>query len=139
MSDLIIFDIAGSGMQAQTLRMNLVASNMANADAVSSSINEVYKSRQPVFKTIMHQLSGPTIAGTASVKVAGVVESNAPVFPEYAPNHPMANEEGYIYRSNVNSVEEMANMISASRSFQNNVEVINTSKKMLSAIINLGK
>jgi len=139
MSDLKIFDIAGSGMQAQTLRMNLIASNMANAEAVSSSINEVYKSRQPVFKTIMLQQSGQTATGTASVKVAGVVESKAPVFPEYAPNHPMANEEGYIYRSNVNSVEEMANMISASRSFQNNVEVINTSKKMLSAIINLGK
>lgn len=141
MSDLKIFDIAGSGLQAQTMRMNLIASNMANADAVSSSINEVYKSRQPVFQTVMKSVTGqnlPDNAG-AGVKVAGVVESKAPVFPEYAPNHPMANEEGYIFRSNVNTVEEMANMISASRSFQNNVEVINSSKRMLTAIINLGK
>ena len=139
MSDLKIFDIAGSGLQAQTMRMNLVASNMANADAVSSSLNEVYKSRQPFFKTIMQGFSGQTNPGSAGVQVAGVVESKQPVFPEYAPNHPLANEEGYIFRSNVNTVEEMANMISASRSFQNNIEVINSSKRMLTSIINLGK
>jgi len=71
--------------------------------------------------------------------MAGVVESNAPVFPEYAPHHPQANEEGYIFRSNVNAVEEMANMISASRSFQNNVEVIKSSQRMMTSLINLGK
>ena len=139
MSDLKIFDIAGSGLTAQSMRMNLIASNMANAEAVSSSLNEVYKARQPVFKTVMQGFTGNTNPGSAGVKVAGVVESQTPVFPEYAPNHPMANEDGYIFRSNVNSVEEMANMISASRSFQNNIEVINSSKRMLTAIINLGK
>lgn len=141
MSDFKIFDIAGSGMQAQTMRMNLIASNMANADSVSSSINEVYKSRQPVFKTMMNQMAGQNNAGQggAGVQMVAVVESKTPVFPEYAPNHPMANDEGYIFRSNVNSVEEMANMISAQRSFQNNVDVINTSKRMLTAVINLGK
>jgi len=139
MSDLKIFDIAGSGLTAQSMRMNLIASNMANAEAVSSSINEVYKARQPVFKAVMDGFTGNTNPGSAGVKVAGVVESTTPVFPEYAPNHPMANEDGYIFRSNVNSVEEMANMISASRSFQNNIEVINSSKRMLTAIINLGK
>ncbi len=139
MSDLKIFDIAGSGLTAQSMRMNLIASNMANAEAVSSSLNEVYKARQPVFKTVMDGFAGNTNPGSAGVKVTGVVESKTPVFPEYAPNHPMANEDGYIFRSNVNSVEEMANMISASRSFQNNIEVINSSKRMLTAIINLGK
>lgn len=142
MADFKLFDIAGSGMRAQNLRMNLIASNMANADAVSSSLGEVYKSRQPVFKTVMQQQAGAPMARGevgAGVEMVGVVESSKPVFPEYAPTHPMANEEGYIFRSNVNTVEEMANMISASRSFQNNVEVINTSKRMMTALINLGK
>lgn len=142
MSDFKIFDIAGSGMQAQTLRMNLVSSNLANADAISSSIDEVYRSRQPVFKTMMNNIAGQTNATGAAgvgVQMTGVLESNTPVFPEYAPTHPQANDEGYIFRSNVNTVEEMANMISASRSFQNNVDVINTSKKMMMAVINLGK
>ena len=140
MSDLKIFEIAGSGMQAQNLRMNLIASNIANADAVSSSLNEVYKSRQPVFKTMMMQAAGQsTLPGSGTgVQVAGVVESQAPVFPEYAPNHPLANEEGYIFRSNVNSVEEMANMISASRSFQNNLEILNTSRDLLIRALSLG-
>ena len=145
MSDFKIFDIAGSGMKAQNLRMNLIASNMANADSVSSSQGEVYKSRQPVFKTMMDNIGNPLGRPNANgsvgvgVKMAGVLESKAPVFPEYSPNHPQANKDGYIFRSNVNTVEEMANMISASRSFQNNVEVINTSKKMMMSVINLGK
>jgi flagellar basal-body rod protein FlgC len=141
MSDFKIFEIAGSGMAAQNQRMNLIASNIANADAVSSSQGEVYKSRQPVFKTIYEQAGSQIGRGssTASVEMAGVVESKAPVFPEYSPNHPMANAQGYIFRSNVNSVEEMANMISASRSFQNNVEVIKSSQRMMMSLINLGK
>lgn len=141
MSDFKIFDIAGSGMHAQNVRMNLVASNMANADAISSSIEETYKSRQPVFKTMMDNAGSQVGRGNhgVGVKVAGVIESKTPIFPEYAPTHPMANEDGYIFRSNVNTVEEMANMISASRSFQNNVEVINSTKQMMMRVINLGK
>ncbi|MGD2119599.1 MAG: flagellar basal body rod protein FlgC [Chromatiales bacterium] len=137
MSEFTIFDIAGSGLKAQNLRMNLVASNMANADAISSSINETYKSRQPVFKAVMDQLNHKNPA--PGVKVAGVVESDAPILKEYSPNHPMADENGYIYRSNVNVVEEMANMISASRSYESNIEVINATKRMMNAVINLGK
>lgn len=141
MSDFKIFDIAGSGLKAQNMRMNLIASNIANADSVSSSQGEVYKSRQPVFKTMM-QNAGSQVGRNnpgSGVEMVAVVESKAPVFPEYSPNHPMANEDGYIFRSNVNTVEEMANMISAQRSFQNNIDVIKSSQRMMTSIINLGK
>jgi len=137
MSSLKIFDIAGSGMSAQNLRMNLVASNLANVDAVSSSLEQTYRSRQPVFRAVMDQLQ-PQGAATG-VQMAGVVESQAPLVREYAPEHPMADQDGYIYRPNVNTVEEMANMIAASRAYQNNVEVINAARQMLTATINLGR
>jgi flagellar basal-body rod protein FlgC len=132
-----IFDTASSGMSAQSLRLNLVASNMANADAVSSSIDQTYRARQPVFKTVLDQLN-PDAAATG-VQMAGVVESQAPLVQEYAPDHPLANEEGYIFRPNVNMVEEMANMMSASRSYQSNVEVANAAKQLLIATIQMGQ
>ncbi len=137
MSSMKIFDIAGSGMTAQNLRMNLVASNLANVDAVSSSIDQTYKARQPVFRAVMDALNAK--APASGVQMAGVVESNAPLVREHSPHHPMADEQGYIYRPNVNVMEEMANMISASRSYQNNVEVINAARQMMTATINLGK
>ncbi|MCK5121162.1 MAG: flagellar basal body rod protein FlgC [Methylomarinum sp.] len=133
-----IFDIAGSGMNAQSLRLNLVASNISNANSVSSSIDEVYKSRQPVFaadfKSIMDKHNA-----TSKVNVKGVVESQAPAVMEYAPNHPMADDKGYIFKPNVNTVEEMANMMSASRSYQNNVEVLNTAKEMMLKTLRMGQ
>lgn len=137
MSSFKVFDIAGSGMSAQNLRMNLVASNLANVDAVSSSTAGTYRSRQPVFQTVLDQ-QNPRGAATG-VRMTGVVESPAPLTREHAPHHPMADGEGYIYRPNVNPVEEMANMVSASRSYQNNVEVINAARQMLAALINLGR
>ena len=137
MSSFKIFDIAGSGMNAQNLRMNLVASNLANVDAVSSSIDQTYRARQPVFKAVMEEFNARNPA--VGVRMAGVVESQAPLVREYAPHHKMADEEGYIYRPNVNMVEEMANMISASRAYQNNVEVLNATRQMLTATINLGR
>ena len=137
MSSFKVFDIAGSGMSAQNLRMNLVASNLANVDAVSSSTEATYRSRQPVFQTVLDQQNPDGV--TAGVRMAGVVESPTPLVRDYAPHHPMADEEGYIYRPNVNPIEEMANMISASRSYQNNVEVINSARQMLAALINLGR
>jgi flagellar basal-body rod protein FlgC len=137
MSSMKIFDIAGSGMQAQSLRLNLVASNMANVDAVSSSVEETYRSRQPVFRAVLDQMN--TRGAAEGVRMVGVVESQAPLVGEYAPDHPMANDEGYIFRPNVNMVEEMANMISASRAYQNNVQVINASRQMMTAVINLGR
>jgi len=133
-----IFDIAGSGMNAQSLRLNLVASNISNANSVSSSIDDVYRSRQPVFqaefKNIMNQNDS-----SSKVNVLGVVESDAPAVMEYAPNHPMADATGYIYKPNVNTVEEMANMMSASRSYQNNVEVLNTAKQLMLQTLKMGQ
>ena len=137
MSSFSIFDIAGSGMNAQNLRMNLVASNMANVDAVSSSMEQTYRSRQPVFRALMDDFQQD--APATGVQMVGVVESQAPLVREFAPDHPMANEEGYIFKPNVNAVEEMANMISASRAYQGNVEVLNAARQMMSATINLGR
>jgi flagellar basal-body rod protein FlgC len=132
-----IFDTAASGMSAQSLRLNTVASNMANVDSVSSSIEETYKARQPVFSALLNQLNPDEPA--VGVQVKGVVESKAPLNMEYAPNHPKANAEGYIFRPNVNVMEEMANMISASRSYQSNVEVVNTAKQLMVATLRLGE
>jgi flagellar basal-body rod protein FlgC len=137
MSSFRIFDLAGSGMNAQNLRLNIVASNLANVDAVSSSIGETYRARQPVFRAMLDQADPRNPA--VGVRMAGVVESDAPLVREYAPNHAMADEDGYIYRPNVNVVEEMANMISASRAYQNNVEVLNATRQMLVATINIGR
>jgi flagellar basal-body rod protein FlgC len=137
MSSFKIFDIAGSGMNAQNLRMNVVASNLANVDAVSSSVGETYRARQPVFRAVLDQANSANPA--VGVQMAGVVESQAPLVREYAPEHAKADGDGYIYRPNVNVVEEMANMISASRAYQNNVEVLNATRQMLSATINLGR
>ncbi len=133
-----IFDIAGSGMNAQSLRLNLVASNISNANSVSSSVDEVYKSRQPVFAAELKDAMNKNDAAS-KVNVLGVVESQAPAVMEYAPNHPMADKEGYIYKPNVNTIEEMANMMSASRSYQNNVEVLNTAKQLMIQTLRMGQ
>jgi flagellar basal-body rod protein FlgC len=137
MSMFKIFDTAASGMSAQNQRLNLVASNMANVDSVSSSVEETYRARQPVFQSMLNQFNPDEPA--VGVQLQGVIESQAPLRMEYAPDHPLANEEGYIFRPNVNMVEEMANMISASRSYQSNVEVINAAKQLVSATLRLGE
>jgi len=138
MSSLSIFNIASSGMNAQSLRLNLVASNISNANSISSSIDEVYKSRQPVFATELKNTLDKNSAAVG-VEIKGVVESDAEPIMEYLPHHPMANDEGYIFKPNVNMVEEMANMMSASRSYQNNVEVFNTSKELILKTLNMGQ
>lgn len=138
MSALNIFDIAGSGMNAQSLRLNLVASNLANANSVSSSQGSVYKSRQPVFGAELKNVIDAQ-NGASKVEVRGIVESKAPPVMEYAPNHPMADKDGYIFKPNVNSVEEMANMMAASRSYQNNIEVLNTAKQMMLQTLRMGQ
>lgn len=132
-----IFDIAGSGMSAQTVRLNTTASNLANADSVASDPTAAYKARHPVFKAVQAAL-GSQQTGTA-VQVAGVAQSTAQAEARYEPGNPMANAEGYVYGSNVNVVEEMVDMISASRSYQNNVEVMNTSKELMLATLKLGQ
>ena len=138
MSAFSVFDIAGSGMNAQSLRLNLVASNISNANSVASSADTVYKSRQPIFAA---ELQGALNKQNAAskVNVLGVVKNQAPPVMEYNPNHPMADATGYIYKSNVNTVEEMANMLSASRSYQNNVEVLNTAKQLMLQTLKMGQ
>ena len=139
MASFKIFDVAGSGMNAQMVRLNITASNLANADSVSSSIEQTYKSRQPVFAA-QFQNAFDRLHGTATkVNILGVVESKAPLQMEYAPHHPMANEQGYIFKPNVNTVEDLANMIAASRSYQNNIEVLNTAKELMLQTLRLGQ
>lgn len=137
MSLFNVFEIAGSAMSAQNTRLNVTASNVANADSVAASAEDAYKSRQPVFAAMMDSLGvKPEKVG---VEMAGIVESGAENTMRYAPGHPYANEDGYIFESNVNVIEEMTNLISASRSYQNNVEVINTSKQMLLQTLKMGE
>lgn len=137
MSLFNVLDIAGSGMSAQALRLNTTASNLANAESASSSSGETYRARQPVFAAMIKAL-GESPSGTG-VQVKGIVESQAPLRQQYEPGHPLANEEGYIFLPNVSMVEEMANMISASRSYQSNSEVAKTSKQLLMRTLSLGE
>lgn len=137
MSMFKVFDIAGSAMSAQSVRLNTTASNLANAESVGSSEETTYKARHPVFAAMLNAMHGSNEG--VGVRVLGVVESQEPVQQRYAPENPMANAEGYIFQPNVNPVDEMVNMISASRSYQNNVEVMNTSKQMLLATLRLGQ
>jgi flagellar basal-body rod protein FlgC len=134
-----IFDVAGSGMSAQTTRLNLVASNMANAETVSSSTGETYRARQSIFAEVLDGAMANQQSAAKKVRVLGVVESQSPLRSEYAPQHPMANQDGYIFKPNVNVVEEMANMMSASQSYKNNVEVLNTAKQLLQQTLKIGQ
>jgi flagellar basal-body rod protein FlgC len=138
MSMFKVFDIAGSALSAQSVRLNVTASNLANAESVSSSSGETYKARQPVFAAMLDK-AGMNEQPGVGVEVRGIVESDAPLRKQYEPEHPMADADGYVYRPNVNVVEEMANMISASRSYQSNVEVINTAKQLMLKTLNLGQ
>lgn len=134
MSLFNVFNVAGSAMSAQSQRLNVVTSNLANADSVTSSEGTPYKAKQVVFSAV-------PVAGTTStaVKVNEVVEDTNPPKLMYDPKHPMADEKGYVAMPNVNVVEEMVNMISASRSYQNNVEVMNAAKTMLLKTLTLGQ
>jgi len=136
MSSFRIFDIAAAGMSAQSVRLNTVASNLANAESVSGNPNSVYRARHPVFQAAQGTAAdGPG----ASVEVRGIVESQAAPERRYDPANPLADGNGYVYAPNVNTVEEMVDMISASRSYQNNVEVMNTARNLLLATLKLGQ
>lgn len=131
-----IFDVAGSAMMAQSQRLNIVASNMANADSVTSSFGEAYKAKQVVFEAV------PMAAGqgqATGVRVKNIVDDPAPPRLVYEPSHPMANEKGYVAYPNVDVVEEMTNMISASRSYQMNADLMNTAKTLLLRTLTLGQ
>ena len=132
-----VFDIAGSSMSAQSLRLNTTASNMANAGTAAGSAEEAYRAKQPVFQTVLDELSMDN--SSAGVRVTKVVESNVPPAKVHQPGHPAADAEGFVYLSNVNPVDEMVNMISASRSYQNSVEILNTSKDLMLRTLSLGQ
>ena len=134
MSMFSIFGVSGSAVSAQSQRLNVVASNLANADAVAGPDGKVYKGRQVVFETVLMDSQA-----SAGVKVSNVQENQAPGKRVHNPGHPLADAEGFITQSNVNPVEEMVNMISASRSYQNNVEVMNTAKTLLLKTLQLGQ
>ena len=134
MSMFSIFNVSGSAVSAQSQRLNVVASNLANADAVAGPDGQAYKSRQVVFETV--RLGSDASSG---VKVSAIKESNEPFKRMHNPTHPSADAEGYVNQSNVNQVEEMVNMISASRSYQNNVEVMNTAKTLLLKTLQMGQ
>ena len=147
MSLASVFNIAGSGMSAQTTRLNTVASNIANAETVSSSIDQTYRARHPVFATTFQQAQGAEgqslfqdqDGAGQGVQVTGIVEDQSNLEARYEPSHPAANKDGYVYYPNVNVVEEMADMISASRSFQTNAELMNTAKTMMQKVLTLGQ
>lgn len=137
MSSFKIFDIAGTGMSAQSVRLNTTASNLANAETVSGDPNQVYKAKHPLFEAIRTGLGKDS--ASSGVSVSGIVENQAPPMARYEPGNPLADANGYVYAPNVNTVEEMVDMISASRSYQNNVEVMNTAKDMMLATLRLGQ
>lgn len=134
MSMFSIFDISGSAMSAQSQRMNVTASNLANADSVAGPDGEAYRAKQVMFET--HARSRDGIGG---VGVREVVEDPSPMRQEYRPGHPLADEAGYVTMPNVDPVGEMVNMISASRSYQANVEVMNTNKQLMLKTLTLGE
>ena len=137
MSLFKVFDVAGTAMNAQSVRMNVTSSNLANAGSVSGDPDKVYRARQPVFTTFKHALDGQN--GVAGVRLDSIVESSAPLGVRFQPDHPEADAEGNVYVSNVNRIDEMVNMISASRSYKNNVEIINTTKDLLLQTLSLGR
>jgi len=142
MSMFKIFDVAGSGMAAQSLRLNTVASNLANADSVSSTPEGAYRAKEPLFAAVQRALGSASSAESDSavgVQVKGVTESQADVQSRYEPGNPMADASGNVYGSNVNPIDELVNMISASRSYQNNVEAMNTTKQLMLKTLDLGK
>ncbi|TXI18850.1 MAG: flagellar basal body rod protein FlgC [Roseateles sp.] len=137
MSMFQIFSVSGSAVSAQSQRLNVVASNLANVDTVAGPDGSVYKARQVVFQT---QLVGASEdSGSAGVKVSAVTEDQTPGRRVLDPRHPQADAQGYVTYSNVNPVEEMVNMISASRSYQNNIEVMSTAKSLLLKTLQMGQ
>ena len=138
MSLMKVFDVSGSAVSAQSQRLNVVASNLANADTVAGPDGTAYKARQVVFQTVL--MGQGTNADTSTgVRVSTVTESDAPGRRVHDPKHPSADAEGYVTYSNVSAVEEMVNMISASRSYQNNVDVMNTARSLLLKTLQIGQ
>ena len=133
MSLFNIFNVSGSAMSAQAQRLNTVASNLANADSATTPSGEAYRAKSVVFESV------PTASGATGVRVREVVEDPSPLKQVYDPKHPMADDKGYVSMPNVNVVDEMVNMLSASRSYQTNVETMNAAKTMLLKTLTIGQ
>ena len=135
-----IFEIAGTALAAQTIRMNTTASNLANAGTVSSSEEEAYRAKRPVFRALVDQADLNAGFNTlGGVKVKAVVDSTEPVRKVHDPGNPEANDEGFVFLSNVNEVTEMVDMVASSRSFQNNVEVVTTARQLMMRTLDITK
>ena len=137
MSLFNIFSISGSGVQAQSQRLNVVASNLANAESAAGPDGNPYRARHVVFQS-QNVTPGSSTGSTPGVRVSQVIEDQSPLRRVFDPKHPLADESGYISMPNVNPVDEMVNMISASRSYQSNIEVMNTAKSLLQKTLQLG-
>jgi flagellar basal-body rod protein FlgC len=137
MSVFKVFDVAGSGMSAQMLRLNTVASNLANAETISANEGDVYQARHPVFESVMQDMD--SMDDVALVKVREIMQEQDAAVPQYRPNHPLANKDGFVFTPAIDTIAEMADMISASRSYQNNVEVLATAKELLLRTLQLGQ
>jgi flagellar basal-body rod protein FlgC len=140
MSLFNVFNVSGSALNAETVRLNTTASNLANAETVNGDATKIYRARHPVFQSIM-DTSDPfaeSAGASSAVRVLGIVESTAPPLQRYAPENPLANKDGYVFASNVNPIEEMTNMISANRAFATNVDVINTARDLLLKTLSMG-
>lgn len=139
MSLFDVLNVSGSAMNAETIRLNTTASNLANAESVNGDATKVYRARHPVFQAVMSTQTGlEDEPASAGVRVMGVVESAAAPARTYQPDNPLADKEGYVYSSNVNSIEEMANMISANRSFATDVQAVTTARDLLLKVISMG-
>ncbi|WP_392536968.1 flagellar basal body rod protein FlgC [Legionella sp. 227] len=140
MSLSAIFNIAGSALTAETARLTTSAENMSNANVESGNASEVYKAKYPIFKAVQehaNQWMGEQISG--GVQLKGTYESTMDPIKRYAPDNPLADKQGFVYTPNVNYVEEMANVISASRSYQMDVELLNTTKQLMQRTLKLGE
>ena len=135
MSNLPIFDIAGSAMQAQSVRMSTIASNLSNADSVAGSADAAYKPLQPIFQAVQSR-EDPRVT---TVQVKEIVKSDAPPLPRYEPEHPLADADGYVYSPNIDPVAQMVDLISTSRNYQAGVEMLNTAKELTLATLTMGR
>ena len=136
MSLFKIFDVSGSALTAQSVRLNTIASNLANADVASGTAEGAYRARHPVFRTLMDRLGKAEGAG---VRVAGIVESDTPPVVQHSPEHPLADENGNVYMPSVNTINEMADWISAQSTYRNNVELMSTVKQLMLRTLQIGR
>jgi flagellar basal-body rod protein FlgC len=134
-----LFNIAGSALNAQTARMNATASNLANAGAVAASDKDAFRAKRTVFKTIMAELGSTSSVNTGGVKVSGISDDPKPIARMSDPGNPSADKDGYVYLSNVNEMTEMVEMMAAARSYQNNVEVVNTARQLMMRTLDIIK